>query len=79
MLDDALKLNQVAVEEVTGTGQHDHRQALWPRPREHRSERYYIILLTVNHKRVLRHRLDHEAPDRGRDQDQSLGRRSAFA
>ena len=79
MLDDALKLDEVAVEEVAGTRQHHDRQALRPRPGQYASERHDVVLLTVDDERALSGWLDLEAADRGRHQDQALGRRSAIA
>ena len=71
---DALQLRQAAVEEVAAAGEHDDRQLLRPRPREHVGERHHVVLLAVDHDGVGGHGLDGEAAHGGADQHQALAR-----
>ena len=54
--DRALQLRQPAVEEMAAAGEHDDRQLLRPRPREHVGERHDVVLLAVDDDRVGGHR-----------------------
>ena len=65
LLDHSLQRDQVAVEKMAGTGKHDHRKHLRPRPVEHVFQWHYIIFLAVHDQRICRHIADRIAPDRG--------------
>ena len=71
-MDDARQFDQVAMEEVSGTGYDDYWKRLRSRPVQHVSQRYDVVLLAVNDERANGNPLDRKPSHSGSNQHEAL-------